>query len=338
MKSLHVGDLHVGVKNDDPWLQEIIRKAIKGAVEYSKENDIKVWFQYGDWFDVRKAITHTTMEFSRELVEMIAAAGIHVYVNVGNHDMHYKNKIHPNACTELLSSYDNITVIDKPTTLDLGDNLSVDVIPWMCEENTKEILDFIKTSSSEYCIGHWELNGFWFYRGLKSHGIEPDFLRKYSQVWSGHFHTISEAGNVKYIGTPYTITAGDENDPRGVWEFDSATQKLEFLENEKTWHKRIEYPGVINYDDYKDCAVRLIVTEVDAKLAETESNLEKVVHELRVVSKIEHSELQTGDTEVEIKNVLTLMEEHIKGLDEPDETIQTLLKKVKSLYIEAQNE
>ncbi|MFP9166840.1 hypothetical protein ACLI1Y_15840, partial [Enterococcus faecalis] len=169
-----------------------------------------------DIFDVRKAITHKTMEFAREIVQTLDDAGITLHTIVGNHDLHYKNVMHPNASTELLAKYPNVKVYDKPTTVDF-DGCLIDLIPWMCEENTGEILEHIKTSSASFCVGHWELNGFYFYKGMKSHGLEPDFLKTYKEVWSGHFHTISEAANVRYIGTPWTLTAGDENDPRGFW-------------------------------------------------------------------------------------------------------------------------
>ncbi|EDP8999541.1 endonuclease, partial [Salmonella enterica subsp. enterica serovar Braenderup] len=207
----------------------------------SKKNGITTWIQYGDIFDVRKAITHKTMEFAREIVQMLDDAGITLHTVVGNHDMHFKNTLTPNASTELLAKYPNVKVYDKPTTVDF-DGCLIDLIPWMCEENTGEILEHIKTSSASFCVGHWELNGFYFYKGMKSHGLEPDFLKTYKEVWSGHFHTISEAANVRYIGTPWTLTAGDENDPRGFWMFDTETERMEFIPNNTTWHRRIHYP------------------------------------------------------------------------------------------------
>ncbi|WJZ27937.1 SbcD-like subunit of palindrome specific endonuclease [Serratia phage 92A1] len=332
-----MGDLHYGVKQDDPWIQKIQREAMIAAIEYSISKGIKVWLQAGDWFDVRKAITHTTMEFTREMIELIQKAGIHVYVLVGNHDMHYKNKIHPNAVSELLHSYTNLTVVDTPRTVSLGP-VDIDLIPWICDSNRGEVLDFIKTSNSEYCMGHFELNGFYFYKGMKSHGTEPDFLKRYKQVFSGHFHTISEAANVKYIGTPFTLTAGDENDPRGIWEFNPDTLDLDFLENSRMWHRRVEYPSKINVDDYKDCSVRLIVTEIDKDLPKFETALEKVVHELRVVNQVEYAAMNVDGTEIETKGTLDLMEEHIESLDEPDDVKKALLQRVKALYIEAQAE
>ncbi len=337
MKILNLGDWHLGVKADDEWIRGIQIDGIKQAIEYSKKNGITVWIQYGDIFDVRKAITHKTMEFAREIVQMLDDAGITLHTIVGNHDLHYKNVMHPNASTELLAKYPNVKVYDKPTTVDF-DGCLIDLIPWMCEENTGEILEHIKTSSASFCVGHWELNGFYFYKGMKSHGLEPDFLKTYKEVWSGHFHTISEAANVRYIGTPWTLTAGDENDPRGFWMFDTETEQMEFIPNNTTWHRRIHYPfkGKIDYKDFTNLSVRVIVTEVDKNLTKFESELEKVVHSLRVVSKIDNSVESDDSEEVEVQSLQTLMEEYINAIpDITDSDREALIQYANQLYVEA---
>ncbi|VEV89672.1 Phage recombination-related endonuclease Gp47 [Yersinia phage fPS-2] len=337
MKILNLGDWHLGVKADDEWIRGIQIDGIKQAIEYSKKNGITVWIQYGDIFDVRKAITHKTMEFAREIVQMLDDAGITLHTIVGNHDLHYKNVMHPNASTELLAKYSNVKVYDKPTTVDF-DGCLIDLIPWMCEENTGEILEHIKTSSASFCVGHWELNGFYFYKGMKSHGLEPDFLKTYKEVWSGHFHTISEAANVRYIGTPWTLTAGDENDPRGFWMFDTETERMEFIPNNTTWHRRIHYPfkGKIDYKDFTNLSVRVIVTEVDKNLTKFESELEKVVHSLRVVSKIDNSVESDDSEEVEVQSLQTLMEEYINAIpDITDSDREALIQYANQLYVEA---
>ncbi|QHR64384.1 SbcD-like subunit of palindrome specific endonuclease [Escherichia phage teqskov] len=337
MKILNLGDWHLGVKADDEWVQSIQLDGIKQAIEYSKKNGITTWIQYGDIFDVRKAITHKTMEFAREIVQMLDDVGITLHTVVGNHDMHFKNTLTPNASTELLAKYPNVKVYDKPTTVDF-DGCLIDLIPWMCEENTGEILEHIKTSSASFCVGHWELNGFYFYKGMKSHGLEPDFLKTYKEVWSGHFHTISEAANVRYIGTPWTLTAGDENDPRGFWMFDTETERMEFIPNNTTWHRRIHYPfkGKIDYKDFTNLSVRVIVTEVDKNLTKFESELEKVVHSLRVVSKIDNSVESDDSEEVEVQSLQTLMEEYINAIpDITDSDREALIQYANQLYVEA---
>ena len=67
MKIIHSGDWHLGVRADDPWVQDVQRHGIKQHIDYAKKHGIKTIIQYGDIFDVRKAITHKTMEFAREM-------------------------------------------------------------------------------------------------------------------------------------------------------------------------------------------------------------------------------------------------------------------------------
>ncbi|UYM28708.1 recombination-related endonuclease [Serratia phage vB_SspM_LC53] len=338
MKILHVGDWHLGVKKDDTWVQQIQSKGIDQMIDYSKKNNINVWIQYGDLFDVRAHTTQKCMEFTREQFDKIEDANITVHTIIGNHDCFHKNTLYPNTTQELLSHRSNVIIYDKPTTVDFDGTL-IDLIPWMCDENTTEILEHIRTSSAEYCIGHWELNGFYFYKGMKSHGLEPDFLKKYKQVWSGHFHTISSAANVKYIGTPWTLTAGDENDPRGFWVQETKKETFDFVPNSTTWHRKIFYPNdTIDFNDFKNLAVRVIVEKVDKDLTKFESELEKVVHSLRVVSKVDNSVESDDDEEIEVKSLLELMEEYIEALpDASKEDIKALKALSKQLYVEVQN-
>lgn len=336
MKSLILGDLHFGVKQDDPWMQNIQSELIDKAIEYSKEHGIKVWIQSGDWFDVRKAVTHQTMHFNRSMVQRIVDAGIEVHAVVGNHDAAYKNTLTPNAMDELLASAPGFHIYSKPKTVLIG-NVEVDMIPWMCEDNTGEILKHIKNTTARFCVGHWELNGFYFYRGMKSHGLEPAFLSGYDKVYSGHFHTISERGNIKYVGTPYTITGGDANDSRGFWVVDFETKEERLIEN-KMWHKKINYPSDIDIDvkSLTGLSVSVIVEEMDSKFTKFESSLEAVVHDLKVVSRIDNS-VEESDEEIEVKNIKDLMIEWVDAVDAEEPEKKQLKSMVSTLYVEASN-
>ncbi|APU02346.1 recombination-related endonuclease [Aeromonas phage SW69-9] len=287
MKILHLGDLHNGVKDDDPWHEDIVEHAIDQAIAYSKAHGIRQWIQTGDFFDVRKAVSQKTMRFVRtRITSKLREAGITCFVVIGNHDLHYKDRIHPNSVTEILGKDDTYVVIDEPTTVNF-EGLDYDLIPWMCKENASDIFEFVKKSDSPWCLGHWELSGFYFYKNIPSSGYSADFLKKYEKVVSGHFHTQSDGGNIHYIGTPYTITAGDEDEPRGFWILDTETRDFEFVPNAKTWHKRLTYPGVTPEEirSCSGCSVRLIANEVDAGLTKVEFLLSRVVHDLRTINK-----------------------------------------------------
>lgn len=354
MKVLHLGDLHNGVKEDDPWHENIVEHAIDQAIAYSKANGITQWVQSGDFFDVRKAVSQRTMNFVRtRITKKLKEAGITCFVIVGNHDMQKKDRIHPNSVTEILGKDDVYVVIDTPTTVNF-EGLDYDLIPWLCKENSDEIFEFVKNSQSPWCLGHWELTGFYFYKNIPSSGYSSDFLKKYEKVVSGHFHTQSDGGNVHYIGTPYTITAGDEDDPRGFWELDTETRAFTFIPNEKTWHQRLVYPGVTpeQIKNTTNCSVRLIALEVDAGLTKVEHLISRVAHDLRTINKANKvnvdSSIPTTDTDptveisfstdvVEIKNVsmMALLESHVEKstLDAADKL--AIIEMSKELYHEA---
>ena len=209
-KIVLLGDTHFGIKQGDKFLAEYQYKFFDEVLfPYLEKHNITDVIQFGDWFDTRRAIRHDTMHLVRsKIIPRIEAGGQNWKVLVGNHDMGVRENIHPNACTELLSRYDCFDVIDKPTTVKY-DDFEIDLIPWICRENRKEVKDFIKDSKSAYCGGHFELSGFYFYKGIKSDGVQKKFLSDYHQVWSGHFHTISSNGNIQYLGTPYQLTFGD---------------------------------------------------------------------------------------------------------------------------------
>ena len=335
MKALFIGDLHIGVKNDDPWIQNIQRDFIRQAIKYSVENGITQWLQTGDFGDTRRAITHKCLEFTREIVGMIDDAGIQMDVIIGNHDMHFKDRIHPNFCSEVLTQFSNVRVYDKPTTIDL-DGLKFDMIPWICDENRQEIYDFIKASESKYCMGHYELAGFYFYKGIESHGSDPAFLSKYTKVFSGHFHTSSEARNILFIGTGYTITSGDENDTRGFWVFDTEAGSCEHIRNETIWHRRIKYPAqAVNPNTYKGLAVRVFVDEVDDDLVKFESDLESVVHSLKIIINQKTVELTEEESDVNVESLTDVIKTYISLQEVTPEAQEAVTSIAIGLYDEA---
>ena len=74
------------------------------------------------------------------------------------------------------------------------------------------------------------------------------------------------------IFTSYPLYAIKELDGKDIWytfiysmTSKSETERMEFIPNNTTWHRRIQYPfkGKIDYKDFTNLSVRVIVTEVD---------------------------------------------------------------------------
>lgn len=342
-----IADLHIGVSKDNTWMEDNIYQTLKYFTDYCKSNGIDTIIQTGDWFDNRKAISHRTMEFNREKIIPLFD-GLTVYITVGNHDLHYKNQILPNQPTELLSNYQNFHVINEPTTFKFN-NYKFDLIPWICQENEQQIFDFIENSDSEFCVGHFELNGFYYYRGLKSHGLETNFLEKYKYVYSGHFHTISSNSNVLYLGTPYTITSGDSNDQRGIWVFNtkrySNTQHhLQFIKNPETYHYKLflsddQKISLDEIQNFKNKNVVLMIQnysdkkELDTILSEFENTCYSFKYQLSYEAIDSNDEI--ADNIEDSQKTIDLVKEEINKLDETDEQKELLLTLFNQLYTEA---
>lgn len=335
MNYVLIGDTHAGLRQDNPWNEENLYAVFKQIVEYCKEHGITRGFHAGDFFDVRKATTQTTMNFVREkLVPLLTEAGIVLDTLVGNHDCQFKDKIRPNAPREILSQYECFNVIDEPTTVDLGGGNSIDLIPWICQENSQRIFEFIKQSKANFCLGHFELSGYYFYKNSKAdHGLEPDFLKKYDRVYSGHYHHANEGDNVFYIGTPLTMSANDEDETRGFYVF-TGKPELTFIANPVCHHRRIMYPAQkdVDLEQFRNCAVRLIVSEIDKGLAKFQTKIEEIAYEINIIDKVQTD--SDVDTDFEIKTVRGLITEYIANMQITDDEKEEVNKLISELYAE----
>lgn len=339
MKSIWLGDTHLGEGKDSKWIQNIQLTFFKQMCDYAKANGIKVLLQAGDWFDVRSGITQETQRFMREEIRpMLADAFERIEIIPGNHDLHYKNRIMPNSVHENFHKDPLFRIHNEPTTINVG-SVMVDMIPWECKENKEQIREFIKNSDSPYSIGHWELMGFDFYTGIPAmSGESKDFLSDYKTAFSGHYHAASKKGNVQYLGTPYTMTMNDCNDIRGFYVFDTEDESVTLIPNETTWHVKVNYKDVDRKDVsmYAGKSVMLIVEKSDKNLDATLSALESVVEKLSEKYLEDFGgTLETEETEIEIKKLNQLISEYIESIDIDEKEKTHTLKYAHRLYMEA---
>jgi len=340
LKIAYLGDTHFGHKNGDLIFAEFQKNFYTNTFfPYLQKHNIKKVIQTGDFFDSRRAIRHSTMQLVREyIIKPSNDNNINWDINIGNHDMHMKESIHPNACTELLSVYPNFTIIDKPTTV-LFDNVAIDIIPWICNENKKEIKEFIKNSLSPYCVGHFELSGFLYMKGMTSEGERPDFLNHYTQVWSGHYHTQSQNGNVHYIGTPYQMTFGDADDDRGFWVFDTETKEMEFILNPYNLYTKLYYDhntfDINTIPNYNGMNVKLIVEDrgESAQFNLLIEQLSKVALSVSVIDNVDVVS-QNNNLKIDITDTLKIISDYIDELSETVRNKKEIKKIMTALYKE----
>lgn len=244
MKVAILGDTHFGVRNDSQAFHDLFRKFyVETFFPYLEEHGITHVIQTGDLFDRRKYVNFNSLRQAREyFFDPLVEKNIRLYVIIGNHDIFYKNTLEVNSMSMLLDGYDNISIFQKPELLVLNDQFEIDMIPWICDENREDVINFIKKSKCPYCVGHFELNGFEMDRGNYFHGgWDKSILGNYSKVFSGHFHHRSEIGNILYVGSPNEHTWIDYADNKGFHVLDTITGEVEFITNTHTIFRKIGY-------------------------------------------------------------------------------------------------
>jgi DNA repair exonuclease SbcCD nuclease subunit len=273
MKICLLGDTHFGIRNDSKVFHEYYEKFYDDIFfPYLKEHGIDTVIQLGDLFDRRKYINFVSLSESRRyFFDKLKENGIHLHALVGNHDIFYKHTLEVNSPELLLRDYDNITLWSKPGTLEI-DGVVFDMIPWICNENERDVREFISKSTSPYCIGHFELVGYYMQRGQISHeGYDDKFLKNYDQVYSGHYHSRSASvdGKIIYLGTPYELFWSDYQDPKGFGVFDTQLERFDFVRNpHRIFHKLIyddtgidehKFITELNFERFRDKYVKVVV-------------------------------------------------------------------------------
>lgn len=338
-KIMVIGDMHLGHKNGDQNTADYQMKVFDEFIfPLIEKLGIKHVIQTGDFFDSRKAIRHDTMALvSTRLIPK--TKGQHWHVIVGNHDLHLRESIFPNSVQELLSRYGNFTIYNEPATVEIGGAV-IDMIPWICRDNRKQVQEFIKNTSSQIAVGHFELSGFQYYRGVASEGEDSGFLDPYQRVWSGHFHTISEKGHIQYVGTPYQLTFGDADDDRGVWVYDTDNGQFEFYPNNLPKYTRVYFDhekfDFKNLDRFKGMFLKIVVKSrgntkhFDALI----DKLSKIVQYLDVVEGAsESTSLEQSD--LSVMDSSQIINEYIDSLTETEEDKKKIKKIVLNLFEEA---
>ena len=315
-----------------------------------KDNNITTIFQFGDIFDRRKYINFNSLKLSRQyFFDKLIEYDITMVVWPGNHDTHLKTSLEGNAPSLLLKEYkDNITIIEKPTTVKLGKAAAL-IIPWICMENNDSCVEAITNSTAELCFGHFEMNGFEMYKNsICTGGISKDLFWKFVHVYSGHFHHISTKDNITYIGAPYQMTWADFDDDRGFFVLDTGELTTEFVKNPYENFHKIIYDDTkltiaklekINYDKYSDTFVKVIIEKrKDSYLLDKFiDKLESVNATVRTVEDTTYKTIKCADDAVKDVDNIDKIFENIASRYKDEVDPKKLEQRLMQLYSEANN-
>ncbi len=280
-----------------------------------------------------------SLEAAKEMwFDPVKELGCKMTALIGNHDIYYKNTLRINSPEELLGGYD-IDVIDEPTTRSY-DGTDILFLPWICDENYDRTLRSITESTAPVCMGHLELNGFEAHPGhVMQTGTDISMFKKFTKVFSGHYHTKSNMGNCYYLGNPYQLYWNDYGQKRGFHVFDTETLRTTFYRNPfDTFHKLYYNGGAVlpSEEEIKGTFVKLIVEDKGdyAKFDYYVRKLQDIgLADLKIVEDLS-VELEEGSSVVETEDTMTLLENYIDEIDL--KVSKNNIKDVmRSLYMEA---
>ena len=351
MKLCILGDTHFGARGDSLDFHKYFQKFYDEVFfPYLIENDIKVVFQMGDLFDRRKFINFNSLYLSRKyFFEKCERLGIQLHTLIGNHDVAYKNTLEVNSPSLLLNEYNNIEIYEEFDTVEF-DGVSIDVVPWICDDNVDDIFNRMKDSKAQICFGHFEIAGFEMDRGnVCESGIDKQSLSKYDVVLTGHFHHKSTDGNITYVGTPYEMTWADWNDPKGFHIFDTETREMNFVKNTFSMFHKITYDdGKTTFEDWKEydfsklkeCYVKVVVLNKQNPFLfdhVIDSLYKAGVSDLSIVEDFTDVNVDLDQDIIDqAEDTITILSKYIDNLtlDVEPEKLKTLMRE---LYVEALN-
>ena len=232
IKSKEIGifsDIHIGLGQDSSVWHKIVLDFSRWAREVYTDLGINDIIIPGDIFHNRSEISVNTLTVAKEFFDNLK--DFRIFISAGNHDCYYKDRSDVNSIS-LFNGWNNIVVVDKNPIIIEAKGKKISLIPWGTEvEDIPE---------ADICFGHFEIQTFKMnsYK-VCDHGVDStSLLDKSPLVFSGHFHTKDDRkykkGRIVYVGSPYQQNFGDVDQVRGIYTFNTETNDLKFIENEKS--------------------------------------------------------------------------------------------------------
>lgn len=247
-KVLMITDMHWGIRDGDVnYLNNMNLFLDNVLFPYIDTYKITKMLNLGDLVHNRKKIGFTVLNHLRnEFLQPLQDRSIEVKFIVGNHDMPFKEVYESNAARQILSQYDNFTIVDDIMEFPEWDMI---MVPWITKNNRDQFLQKLASTKMRRVAGHLELNGFNFSKmQVAVHGDDPKGFEKFEAVFSGHYHYRHSKGNIHYLGSPTEQTWIDVDTVRGFHVLDTETGEVEFITNPYNYFEYVQ----MGSDSYKE--------------------------------------------------------------------------------------
>jgi len=225
-----LSDLHFGVRaNSLEWLSNHSQFFKEFYIPYLKKNmeEGDILFILGDWFDNRQLLDINVLNLSIDLIIELSEI-IPLYFITGNHDIYKKYDTDINSLRPF-KSIPNVTVYEKPLIITNGET-KILVLPWVGDEKMEE--SYVTKNEHNYVFAHTNIAGFNYDNGRQIHkGAKFTNIEGIKRLFSGHIHKRQEYQQYIYIGSPYSTKRSDIGNKKGVYKFNPSNNKVKFTEN-----------------------------------------------------------------------------------------------------------
>ena len=342
MKIAIITDQHFGARKNSKLFHDYFLKFYNDIFFPTLEAEgITTIVDMGDTFDSRKGIDFSALSWAKNnYYDKLKEMGITVHTIVGNHTAYYKNTNEVNAVDLLLREYENVKVYSEVESIML-DNLNVLLVPWINSDNEDKSVSLINKSTAPVCMGHLELKGFRVHRGyIMDHGTDCNIFEKFDRVYSGHYHTRSNQGEIYYLGNPYEMFWNDCGDTRGFHLFDTETLEHTPIDNPYQLFSIIYYEDhdyqLFDTTQYTNKIVKLIVRKKsDTKKFEkfVDKLFSSNVAELKVVENFEFQESEEFEA-FESEDTMSILNRYVEE-SEVNLDKSRIQKMIQEIYQEA---
>lgn len=220
MKVLFCGDKHLKINRFDlakqclTWLNKVI-----------DHNRPDLYVCLGDDLDTHAVIRSEILTELRYHFDYILSLGIPIVYVVGNHDCSRPNDMKYHSLQSMIGLNPKLHIIDKPQDL-----YGMAFVPYVHKPE-----DFPKQTLS-ICVAHQTFKGADFGDITTKDGVDASSIAGAEIIISGHIHkrqrmdaSSSGGPEVIYCGSPFSQSASDINQTKGVSLFDTETYAEEFI-------------------------------------------------------------------------------------------------------------
>lgn len=259
MRALLIGDIHIDNRKSSITNSEVLHEIynlfelIRNTV-LEKRPDFVIFF--GDLYNTSFSITSPVLTIISELVYELSMYTTILFI-VGNHD-DIDDKIinvkigerYVSVRSSLLSPFSyfpNIVVFNKPTVVNIQDNIEVAFIPY-----TTNIINYLDEANKKFSygakrilMGHFGLREGYMENENSSTEIlipSPEELLinyDYDLVLLGHIHDPKEFKIndkiARYIGSSRNVDFRNSGEKKGIYVFDFDTLETEYIDNPYTY-------------------------------------------------------------------------------------------------------